>query len=191
MQKHYVLGLCVIFLASTFSSCSFGNASEERSSDQFAQSIASSSQFQRELLSDGRLTYEEYERAVLATVQCVKDNGIEIAKEIHSAPGKRIAFEFVGGTTEDERARASAVYEDCYREFEETVDLVWAEQNAPDEKTLELARDALAQCLRAGGYQGLPAHPEREDFKLARGHLAFPPCQRRISQEYDLVGFGG
>lgn len=155
------------------------------------------SAFQQALLSDGLLTYAEYESAVLATVQCLRDRGIEIVTEPHPAPGEVIVFEFGGSTSfsgesavrENEAARLS--YEACYHEHQDVVDLAWARQHEVDERTLERARAALRSCLEEAGVEGIPKNAKGRDFQPFQRFEAFPKCQERVAEEFDISGFGG
>lgn len=156
-----------------------------------ADALTTTSEFQRNLLNDGQLTYQEYEASVLATVQCLRERGVTISVEPRPAPGKRIEFAYAS-TAEDDAA-ASAAYDECYREYENLVDIVWFRQNQPSEQTLDAARAALAKCLRAAGV-ALPDDPSPADFRAVAmsGDRAFSDCQARISQDFDLSsGFAG
>lgn len=155
-----------------------------------------SSEFQKQLLADGALSYSEYETAVLATVRCLADRGIPIVTPPHPAPGNVIAFEF-GGSTEfagatsvKENEAARQAYEDCYQEHQNVVDLAWSRQNQADEETLSLARAALRQCLSAAGI-AVPDDARGKDFQPFYKFEAYPACQQQVSEEFDISGFGG
>jgi hypothetical protein len=147
--------------------------------------LKATSAFQRNLLQDGELTYSEYESSVLATVQCLKDRGVTISVEPRLVPGKRLEFAYE--TSEANDASASSAYDDCYREYENLVDIVWYRQNAPSQQQLDAARAALADCLRKAGVD-LPEHPTSTDFRrLATvGNTSLFACQEEVSREFDI-----
>lgn len=159
--------------------------------------VGDSSAFQRALLSDGVLTYAEYETAVLATVQCLRDRGVSIVTEPHAAPGNVIAFEFGGSTqfsgeaSDRENEEARLAYEDCYHEHQDVVDLAWARQNQVDQRTLEGARAALRRCLHEAGIEGVPENAKGRDFQPFQHFEAFPRCQDSVAREFNIAGFGG
>lgn len=148
--------------------------------------LQTASAFQRERLEDGRLTYEEYESAVLATVKCLRDQGVVISVEPRPAAGNRIEFAYA--STEETDARAAAAYEACYREYQNLIDAVWYQQHQPGDETIQRARQALAECLREAGAE-LPEQPTAADFRALAlaGDPALPGCQHKVSSEFDLA----
>jgi hypothetical protein len=159
--------------------------------------VGEASVFQQSLLSDGLLTYPEYESAVLATVQCLRDRGISIITEPHTAPGGVLVFEFGGSTqfageaADRENEAARLAYEACYHEHQNVVDLAWARQTQVDERTLAEARSALRECLEEAGVEGIPPNAKGRDFQAYQHLEVFPKCQEKVGREFDIAGFGG
>lgn len=151
-----------------------------------AEALRGTSEFQRERLQDGKLTYEEYESAVLATVQCLRDRGVVISVEPRRASGNLLQFAWA--STAETDAAGWPAYESCYREHQALIDLLWSQQNQPSEETVQRARAALADCLREAG-EDLPENPASADFRrlAIAGHPAVFACQHKITTEFDLV----
>lgn len=155
------------------------------------EALQGTSDFQRERLQDGKLTYEEYESAVLATVKCLRDRGVVISVEPRRVAGNRIEFAYASNDATDDAA--SSAYDACYRDYQTLVDIVWFQQNQPSEETVQRARQALAACLREAGAD-LPEHPTAADFRqlALAGNQSLPGCQQKTSSEFDLPdGFIG
>lgn len=155
----------------------------------FQQAFQETSDFQRELVADGHLEFEEYEAAVFATYRCMLEGGLRVS-EPRRVSGQR--FEYSWRVSEDGKA-ANDVYERCYGEHQSLVDLVWTYQTLPTEEDVQEARVALRDCLRDRGIQ-VPDTPTSADFlALARGGVpGFSECRRQVTTEYDLLeGFIG
>jgi len=151
------------------------------------------SDFQRAFLQDGEVSFEEYERSVFGTVQCLMDHGIRILSGPKLvAGGTHFEFSFGGAQNDADHDAQLGVYDGCYREHQDAVDYVWAGQNRPDQKTLDDARAALAECLRAAGVP-LPDEPSTIDFQTAQraDPPAFDACARPVQEQFRLPGFGG
>ncbi len=155
----------------------------------FQQAFQETSDFQRELVADGHLEFEEYEAAVFATYRCMLEGGLRVS-EPRRVSGQR--FEYSWRVSEDGKA-ASDIYERCYGEHQSLVDIVWTNQTMPTEEHLQSARLALRDCLRERGID-VPDTPTSTDFlALSRGGVpGFSECRRQVTTEYDLLeGFIG
>jgi hypothetical protein len=132
------------------------------------------SDFQRALFADGRLTFAEYEGAILSLTQCFKDHGLTIVELNLNARNK---YEMAIGLVPGDVERSKKSYDQCRQEYYSIVEQVWLQNIQPSESELQSARDDLAACLRLRGYE-LPEHPASQDFHNGR-----------IS-DADLVGCG-
>lgn len=168
-----------------------GQETGPRLPEGLAEALETTSEFQRNLLQDGELTYEEYETSVLATVQCLQEHGVTISVEPRAVAGRRL--EFVYESTEANDASVSSAYDSCYIKYQNLVDIAWFQQTRPTEALLATARAALAACIREAGVP-LPDHPTSSDFRqlALSGEPAVPRCQQKISAEFDISeGFIG
>jgi hypothetical protein len=104
-------------------------------------------------------------------------------------PGDRLTFEFYSG--DDDREEVRAAYQDCYERFAIAIDRAWAAAHAPTEEELQMARQALAKCLREAG-EDVPEQPAIEDFvRLQQTAEAFGRCSQAISEEFGIPNFAG
>jgi hypothetical protein len=134
------------------------------------------------------VTFSEYEAATLATIECLREQGVEVSGATPSA-GNRLTFEFFTGDAPLAEVRAS--YQECYEEFAIEVDRAWADANRRTEEELQMARRALADCLRDAGEE-VPENPTTEDFvTLQQTAASFGDCSQRVGDEYGIPNFGG
>jgi hypothetical protein len=152
--------------------------------------LSESSEYQQRILLDNWISFEEYGGSVPSTVSCLRENAVTIVVEPRLVPGNRIAFEFDGGPTQAEAAKSYIVYERCYKEYQDIIDLVWARQNAPSQETLDSAREFLADCLQDAGYP-LPEQPSLEELRIARTRPGFRECREQAELKFNIHGFGG
>lgn len=168
------------------------------------------SDFEWSLISDGELTFAEYESAVLSTVKCFADNGIEITPYPHNhemgQPGplhmnKRGRYEYLPFLTQDNYEQKVKVATTCQATYSATIEPLWAEHAVPTQAEMQGARDEIANCLRSSGRE-VPDHPGSQEL-LA---IAFPPdgipkpgfpepvyraCAEQTATDYDMEGFMG
>ena len=148
--------------------------------------IRSASESQRKVLKDGHVSWDEYEAATLATVECLRTRGVKIGVEPHRIPGQRIEFAWTS-STDEESASSASVYDECYREYQSLVDTVWTYQTLVPESRQNEARDTLVQCLRDTGVD-LSPEPSRDELRIiARENPVFGTCRQAVSEEFDIL----
>lgn len=183
-----------VFLASCFNG---QEAKEPQASPTRASAIAAlaagASAPQRRILEDGKLTYEEYESSVLATVACLEAGGMAIVVPPElDVDGKTLKFSYSGGPSDTDGSAAQGVYRKCYNEYQSRVDQGWAYLQQPPESVLREARASLLRCLRDRGV-AVPETLEPSDIEglpvLAGEH--YLPCLSAVQQEFGLPGFAG
>ena len=119
--------------------------------------VDASSTFERELVKDGQLSFEEYERSVFANVAWLESKGLTISHSDSTVrydlgdlkPGPRLSrrgiYHFVVGAPDsfgpDVLREASA---DCTEQFNKVVSLLWAERSQPTVRELQQYRDAIS-----------------------------------------------
>ena len=175
-----------------------------------ASILQAASDYERPLLSDGILTFSEYETASLAEISCLKDSGLQVIHFDHfsnidlneSLPGPKLtsrgkylysAVIPADITLEDAQREISA----CKNRYTATLAFLWAEKIAPGEKELQVIRRRIAACLREAGHDA-PAEPSQHDLDV----VAYPPsgipiggapapswyveCVGQVSDEFEI-----
>ncbi len=131
---------------------------------------AQTSEYQRPAFADGVVTFAEYERAVLATMECLKAGGLTVNGPSPRNNGRFLDFTFsaelkAGEATTEANARILQVSEKCDDEFRNDIERVWTQQNLLTPAQRDTQRAQLIECLRHAGAQlGLDAD-EEEVFK--------------------------
>jgi len=182
------------------------------SATQLKASLSSASDFEKPLLADGVLTFQEYEQATLAAIRCFKDAGFTIGPgdgpEVpEGTEGPRLTKR--GKYTYNpisppnySSAQFEVVVSECHDKHTGTIDFFWAVKTAPTDQELQAARRLIGDCLREQGRE-VPVQPT--SIELAK--IAYPPdgkpqpgqappesyvaCARAVTEEFDLPGFLG
>lgn len=144
---------------------------------------------QAEMLSDGVITFQQYETAILATIQCLSDAGISVGSP--ELRYKRKYYRYDWQFPDDRAEELFPKVEECTGRWRPVVD-GWYIENMATEKEVGEARAAFVSCLRDAGVD-LPSHPTEQDFdRLRRSPTRdFLACSDEISEEYGLIGFAG
>jgi hypothetical protein len=148
--------------------------------------VASTTEFQKEILSDGAVTIDELEKAILANVQCQVENGVEIRDFVFDPLGGGYEMAVVWGADlpgDAAQDAVDAIQADCEAEYSIAVENVFGFQNqsTPEELSVELAR--TAQCMREKGFE-VPEGATREVMQNLAGssRRAYGEC-RQLAQE--------
>jgi hypothetical protein len=134
--------------------------------------LESASEFEREIIGDGKVTAAEYERAVFATLSCLDDHGLPHSEAIFNDEASRWDYQ-IGPWTEEEDAENYALFLDCWENHEQGVESVWVNQNAPSEANLQQIREAILMCLREHGLQA----DDYPTFVESQGRLTLPELE--------------
>ncbi|HDL42289.1 MAG TPA: hypothetical protein ENG98_04670 [Actinobacteria bacterium] len=118
--------------------------------------VASTTDFQKEILLDGEVTVDELEKAILANVQCQTENGVEIRDFVFDPFGGGYEMSIVWGEDrpdDSDLESLDAIEEMCTIEYSIAVEgmFMFQNQSTPEELSAELAR--TAQCLREKGFE--------------------------------------
>ncbi|VAW07147.1 hypothetical protein MNBD_ACTINO02-3067 [hydrothermal vent metagenome] len=178
-------GLLVLVLVAA--ACSGTPASTDSEFPPWLESlVASTTDFQKEILSDGEVTIDELEKAALATVQCLEENGVVVSDFSFDSENAEWGMSIVLGAEVPDDAEMNsldAIQAECEGEFLIVVWNVFGFQNqpTPEELSLELAR--AAQCLREKGFE-VPEGATREVMQNFAGssRRAYGEC-RQLAQE--------
>lgn len=147
---------------------------------------------QLEALEDGVVTAAEYERSMLAMVQCMQEQGIEFEQLPQwDVTNTRMEYTYIAGRTMEENAQSARLRDECKLKHIGAVGYVWEQQGAPSEVRLAEARAALGGCLREAGVKGVPEQPTSAELGVFSTQEAFWPCAKRVETEFQLPGFAG
>lgn len=191
-----LLAACVLW------SC--GDGGSESDSSVVAQDLTSTtSEYQRAILEDGVVEFEEYEAAVLETIRCIEDAGFEITGGPELRGGQ---FQYSWGSpgeSDPDGSRGRQVGTQCGEEYSRDVHRAWVEQNMPSEEEQQRIHSEAAklfrECLADAGW---PVGEETEATEITGllgqmaeedpGHLAsYEVCQADIEREFGLPHFSG
>lgn len=122
---------------------------------------------QAAILADGVVTFDEYERAVLATMTCMEDRGLDVEGP-HRSERRCVPFvDFAFGGAEADLAEADAIQEACALDHVSAVADTYAYQDRPSSEELTRQQELVVECLgRIGIAVGDDAGPERVDAAL-------------------------
>lgn len=152
--------------------------------------IAKAPEFERNILKDGKVTFDEYQKSVFATVQCAKAHGITYIKPPTLGPGRKYTYLISFGKTADKAQSLHKAFDACYQQYQYLVDIAWTIENKPSQDTTNKATAAFATCLREAGVS-LPESPADSDFHAAQtsSPAQFSACSDAISKKFDIQGF--
>lgn len=133
--------------------------------------------FQDDLLEDGHVTRDEYEAAVTATVDCIREAGLrvdfpsdgEVIIDVAVDPAELLTFAVHvpdGVHSGDTAAR-------CQAEWSFRVEQAWQDQLTPAEEERRKAVEAALACGRERG-QEVTGSEERDAFQAVMEHGCRP-----------------
>lgn len=153
--------------------------------------LKNTSDFQRELLQDGKLTITEYETAFLGFQQCITSAGVIFDKPpTLTALGR---YDYMLLYPPDVIEAGKAAHSKCRVQYTDQVSQTWSRRDNPNAaEVITRARGVLRDCLRAGGVDA-PDEPREGDFRplLAAGNTTFVNCLRAVQESQNLPGWGG
>jgi hypothetical protein len=138
------------------------------------------------------VTFEDYERAVLAYMQCYREAGFEVT-DVTPVPGQQLRFfaSYPNGRMENTGEFVRRVGQECFTPEIKATFEAWIDATRPSEERLQAAREALGECLRDAG-EIVPASPSTEDFvRLQQQSAAFADCSSEVGEEFGIPNFGG
>lgn len=142
--------------------------------------------------STSPVSWDEYEAAIEATIQCMETNGLTMRTEPHlDASGKVLRYTvwLTGNAEEDTQIKQQALA--CEQEHE-SVKHAWAEQLRPSDDQYLAAQTAMAECLIAGGTSPEVVSVDRlPDAAAFAPGTVFPDCAAQVSKDYGIPSFGG
>jgi hypothetical protein len=122
------------------------------------------SERQLEMLADGEVTFQEYEEAFFAYVQCADDAGIGLRSEPQlDAHGLKYSATFRGAPDIAQAEANLQKLSTCEEIHLLSVLRLWDETNRPSEALLQEAEAAATACVAEGGVE-IPPHLSFNDF---------------------------
>ncbi|MDR2566572.1 MAG: hypothetical protein LBC97_11080 [Bifidobacteriaceae bacterium] len=155
-------------LAVAAGACSNGGAEPVQGLD-FEALRGETTDFQREILADGKVGPDEYERAVFAQWECVKGAGFSPDQPEWSKGQFGFGNEMTAADDaqmDELLAKYDAEYERCDHEFASEVGLVWVAQLAMSPAERDRARADVIACLQSAGIE-VPAKADDDQIFAA------------------------
>ena len=138
------------------------------------------SELERQIYADGRVTFDEYESAIFASVRCFEDAGVQIteypsrdggALKIGPKLTDRGEYQYIPQFPQSfESGQAQEILKRCDQSLVGTIRPLWLDFVAPSAADVQDARDAIAKCLRSEGVE-VSQHPGQDELY----RIAFPP----------------
>lgn len=178
---------------------------------QLAAALNDASDYQRAVIEDGQVTFEEYERAVLDTVACYQGNGLQVMSAPYLAgppreglillAGDRYMF-FAGAAGRELSAQEWERAQVCDASFSRVVSAMWIGGVGPTLQELEAARAEVAECLLGEGVGSVASPgasrvaatrlPARWEAEWTRNRPGLPGVRRTDrDQAWDSRLWGG
>jgi hypothetical protein len=112
---------------------------------------------QEEVFADGEVTFDEYERAMTAAAQCMRDGGFDVEGPLRYPEGglavepgvdPSIRLDILAlAITGDASDRYGEVNGRCQAQWSYAIETVWFRQNAPTEEEIQAWLDRAWDCL--------------------------------------------
>lgn len=157
MKTRIAVGLIVLALAAVSSACSGSDADSGGISVKEVNKLASdASDYQQEILKDGKVTYPEYEKAMNAERDCMIEKGYK-PNELNLDRGMLVYSINIEDDNPDVVAdldsRLTAEQTACGEEYSSVVSWVWGQQDVPSDSEREEMKPKVYDCLRQAGLE--------------------------------------
>jgi hypothetical protein len=123
--------------------------SGDRGRDPLLERFATASDFQREFMKDGSVSFGDYETAATALVACLRREGID-AEDPKLESDRTFSFVFNDGS------RAEQIFQACRTEHYDAIELAWADLVSPTKEEDRAYYEELAECISAEGFTTTP-----------------------------------
>lgn len=152
----------------------------------------------KRIVADSRITFDEYEGAVLAGIACARAAGAGFRPDdprlsVRGVYTWSAKIPGVPGASD-----VIAQVEDCRDKNLGIVELYWKQAVAPTEVETRGAMGALAECMKQGGIEGwVPDGLVPADFQALPSRmppsdrLVYVQCARVVQDAWGLIGFVG
>lgn len=163
-------------------------------SDATKRLFQSSSDFQRTIAADGVLELDEYDRAALAMVACMKDRGFSTAQD--PVPDALFTYHLVFEYGPGQLDAGRAAHQECFKEYFSEITMAWADFVAPDSaRIFAEAEQAVVACYRErlsirGSDSSSIEYPDAKEA-LYQGDRDAGDCFAQTKAEFNLPFWGG
>lgn len=151
----------------------------------------------KKIASDGKVTFVEYESAVLAMMDCTERVGASFRPEDPQLTSRGLYL--WGISWQHDKGDLSEAVGNCNLTELGVVELLWKEHLMPSEAEIQSAVRLLAECMRANGLEAwIPESSQPADFlKVHRDAFinsnttvlaAYDSCAKGVSEQYGLDG---
>jgi hypothetical protein len=162
--------------------------------DRTSADIASA--YQQDILSDGRITFSEYEQAVLQMVACAADGGARLSTGTLRLLANDVYFRAFAWDPAD-AAEASAAVEACGQDYTSVVGDIWSKARLGiiPQSTYDEAGRWFWTCIEESGIdlgdQPRTRATARQLWDQAGGADIYFKCQDGVLDTFGIAGFGG
>lgn len=126
-----------------------GNSSSDESTFSVDALAQNTSDYQKKILQDGTVSAAEYEQAIMASWQCVKDTGA-VADPVTPHGNRELGFGYlIEAATDEQMAQMEQAAEECHTTYASDVSAVWANQNVLSAEDRDKKRPEVVECLRS------------------------------------------
>lgn len=137
------------------------------------------SDYQTEVLSDGVVTFTEYEKAFLDTIACLRDGGVRASDPIPSHDGRFLTYDigfWPPDTPSSVITEAEALNDSCVAEYLDAIALKYSYDNQPSASEQTETRLEAIECLRKEGYDISDDLTEGEIMAIAASNPSVSGC---------------
>jgi hypothetical protein len=198
VQFGYVVAGITALAAVSLASCGGGNTSEGES--EFRRALPPDlrdadltqlgSEEQLIPLTDGELSFSEYEKGFFALIACLEAEGLSFIGEPRIDSDGTTHHVVDGGSTDESLRHTQEIFSACRYQHFSILAAAWAWQTRLTESEVNLARALLSKCLRE---RDIDATDIPTDDELDRLMETYPDavigCSRKVEEETGLTGF--
>jgi hypothetical protein len=177
------LAIALTAIAVLLAAC--GGTHRSRSFALEQQRLARTSPYQKQVLSGGVIKYADYERAVLATLDCIKRGNFP-STVLGPRLGSDGLLDYQVGLTLPApdpalETRFEQYQLDCVKQYSEDVSAVYSEQLVPSDKERKVLLASVARCLQTAGLK-VPKQPSLRQISEALGNNPSPAAKACIDE---------
>jgi hypothetical protein len=150
-----------------------GRTFKQQWQDRLPAILEATSEFQREILSDGEVTQAEHERARLAFIGCIEDAGVPVTDLELDENGQIMQLGVAG-------EEANTIVQRCEADYYSDVREAWRVALRPaDTEQAQFAR--IAECMAQSGYVVSPS-PANFGEMVYQAEAIGPEARQRLLQ---------
>ena len=151
------------------------------------------SPFQAAILDDGRITFAEYEAAVLENIRCLREAGLSViggldadGKPLDDAPFFQKPYNTYYVLVGVPEGRTGAARTDCAEQYLSVVAQAWVMVAPPDRKAIEEIWEFTAMCMRSGGLDIPPDATHSQIDAIGQGTGVYGMCRAQAEERFQF-----